>query len=266
MANFEKRVIPGKTYCVTVYSTCQITAEMNNVSVTLVDASEPGQYLFTAPTTTIVSDVNPSYIVEVIGGSGIGSGIGSGGAGGASLKIEVVETLPETGKSGIIYFVPIQDASGNNTYEEWVWLKDQNRWESLGPTTIELSNYAVLDGDNTYTGNQTYNGDIIVTINGGLSAGEISGEIEVVVEAPELTISHGTWFNNSTQDTIKISPATWNNAIKTCYIKSSIPVTLTGVTRIDDNPIMETGKIYVFALQQIDATTIIANMAYSITA
>lgn len=61
---FEKRVIPGKTYCVTAYTACTVTAEMNNVSVTLVDASDPGQYYFIAPTTSVISNIEPAFIVE----------------------------------------------------------------------------------------------------------------------------------------------------------------------------------------------------------
>lgn len=62
---FEKRVIIGKKYCVTAPSACLITANVNGVVVTLVDENTAGQYYFYAPTSSINSSVDLSYILEV---------------------------------------------------------------------------------------------------------------------------------------------------------------------------------------------------------
>lgn len=152
---------------------------------------------------------------------------------------------------------------------------------TLGATTItgnaDITGDAAVNGDvsansltsgtTTVSGEATLGATTItgdVTINGGMDTG-LNGDPVVTINTNSFTISHKVWFNNTTQSTIAVLPGVWNNAIKTCYLKTNIPVTLTGVIRIDDNPEMESGKTYIFALQQIDETNIIANIAYSVT-
>lgn len=59
-----------------------------------------------------------------------------GGSGGSVLKFEEVQQLPQTGENGVIYLVP----NGDNTFTEWVWLEDEERFEKLG-YDVDLSNY-----------------------------------------------------------------------------------------------------------------------------
>lgn len=61
---FEKRVVIGKKYCIFAPGPVTVTADMNNIKVTLVNATECGKYFFTAPTTRIYSSINPSCIFE----------------------------------------------------------------------------------------------------------------------------------------------------------------------------------------------------------
>ena len=67
------------------------------------------------------------------------SGGSGGGAGG--LKAVVVDTLPETGEEGILYLVPEQSSAGTNNFKEYIWLSDENKYEELGYTDIDLSDY-----------------------------------------------------------------------------------------------------------------------------
>ena len=62
------------------------------------------------------------------------------------LKTEIVDQLPEEGKSGTIYFVPnnIEDED-NNKYDEYIWLKDTKEWELIGVSEIDLENYATKE-------------------------------------------------------------------------------------------------------------------------
>ena len=48
----------------------------------------------------------------------------------------------------------------------------------------------------------------------------------------------------------------------TCYLKTAVPVELSGVTWIYGAPTMAEGYTYVIAFQQIDAVTVLANLAY----
>lgn len=59
-----------------------------------------------------------------------------GGSGGSGIRFEEVQQLPVTGENGVIYLVP----NGDDTFTEWVWLEDEERFEKLG-YDVDLSNY-----------------------------------------------------------------------------------------------------------------------------
>ena len=53
------------------------------------------------------------------------------------LSFEVVEELPQSGEEGIIYLVPNED----ETYTEYIWISDEERFEIIGTTDVDLTNY-----------------------------------------------------------------------------------------------------------------------------
>lgn len=53
------------------------------------------------------------------------------------LSFEVVEELPQTGEEGVIYLVPNED----ETYTEYIWIADEERFEIIGTTDVDLTNY-----------------------------------------------------------------------------------------------------------------------------
>lgn len=57
-----------------------------------------------------------------------------------NVRFEVVDVLPETGSSNIIYLVP-QEISENNLYDEYIWLSDGKIFEKIGSTQADLNNY-----------------------------------------------------------------------------------------------------------------------------
>ena len=65
-------------------------------------------------------------------------------AGVATIQIQVVEQLPETGKSNIIYLIA-NSGTGQNIYDEYLWTG--TAFEKIGTTAIDLSNYLQKDGD-----------------------------------------------------------------------------------------------------------------------
>ena len=79
------------------------------------------------------------------------SEINSAIAGIATIQIEVVDSLPATGQSNIIYLVP-NSGSGNNVYDEYLWTG--TKFELIGTTQVDLSNYLQKNGDgsNVYIG------------------------------------------------------------------------------------------------------------------
>lgn len=106
----------------------------------------------------------------------------------------------------------------------------------------------------------------LVQQTGGSSAAGLSatGEPVVLLSTPELTMKHATWYDNAEQSSITVNPAPWKNEVMTCYLKTAVPVELSGVTWLYGEPTMTAGYTYVIALQQIDAAIVLANLAYTI--
>ena len=79
-----------------------------------------------------------------------------------------------------------------------------------------------------------------------------------------LRMQHATWFTNTEQSSISVQAAEWENMVLTSYLKTATPVSLFGVTWLYGQPAMVEGYTFVIALQQVDASTILANLAYTI--
>lgn len=91
-----------------------------------------------------------------------------------------------------------------------------------------------------------------------------TGEPVQPLASSSLVIRHATWFDNTAQSNIAVQPAAWKNEVMTCYLKTAVPVALAGVSWLYGPPALVEGYTYVIALQQLDATTILANLAYSL--
>lgn len=57
-----------------------------------------------------------------------------------TLKKEVVDTLPQTGKDDVIYLVKDSKGKANNSYLEYLWIN--GAFELIGSTEVDLSGYA----------------------------------------------------------------------------------------------------------------------------
>lgn len=101
---------------------------------------------------------------------------------------------------------------------------------------------------------------------GGNAAPALSatGEPVVSLASAELTMRHASWFDNAEKSAVAIIPATSQNEVMTCYLKPALPVELSGVTWLYGAPVMVQGYTYVVALQQIGASTVLANLAYTL--
>ena len=85
---------------------------------------------------------------------------------GASFHAEVVDELPASGKSNTIYLVPKESSASTeiDEFDEYIWLKDEQEWEMIGTTSIDMSNINALSGQV-----QTLSGEVI-TLSGEVSA------------------------------------------------------------------------------------------------
>ena len=106
----------------------------------------------------------------------------------------------------------------------------------------------------------------VVQQTGGAAAEGLSatGEPVLPLGSGNLTMRHSTWFDNTAQTAISVIPAAWKNEVMTCYLKTEVPVSLSGVTWLYGEPFMADRYIYVIALQQLDAVSVLANLAYTI--
>ncbi len=98
----------------------------------------------------------------------------------------------------------------------------------------------------------------------GTGGGSTTGETMENLSSAALQVKHATWFQNATQSAITVQPSPWKNKVMTCYLKTEIPVALSGVQWLYGEPAMMQGFSFVVALQQIDASTILANLAYTL--
>lgn len=59
------------------------------------------------------------------------------------LDVEVVDSLPETGVSNTLYYVKKTDPESQNEFDEYMWIN--GKWEFIGTSELELSNYVSQD-------------------------------------------------------------------------------------------------------------------------
>jgi hypothetical protein len=82
---------------------------------------------------TITAEVTKDYIddkLEDLGGMG--------------FTPEIAESLPtENIDEKTIYMVPSENGNGDNVYEEWMYIN--NKWEMIGSTSVDLTNYYSKD-------------------------------------------------------------------------------------------------------------------------
>lgn len=57
----------------------------------------------------------------------------------AKVAFQVVDSLPTTGETAIIYLVPLADPETQNIYDEYMWIG--GAWEHIGSTKTDLSDY-----------------------------------------------------------------------------------------------------------------------------
>lgn len=83
-----------------------------------------------------------------------------------TISIQVVDSLPTTGESNIIYLVPKEGSSGD-IYNEYIWVN--NAWELIGSTQIDLTDYATKEWVNTQISDFLTETEITQLINSSLT-------------------------------------------------------------------------------------------------
>lgn len=60
-----------------------------------------------------------------------------------NLKKQVVQELPTTGQSNVLYMVPSEDSEEGNVYDEFLF--EDGEWERIGSTKMNLEGYVKED-------------------------------------------------------------------------------------------------------------------------
>lgn len=56
------------------------------------------------------------------------------------FSVEVVQSLPATGERMVLYLVP-KDGEAPDVYDEYIWIEDEEEFELIGSTAVDLSDY-----------------------------------------------------------------------------------------------------------------------------
>ena len=58
------------------------------------------------------------------------------------IEFEIVQALPQEGETGVIYLILQSPAgSGQDIYDEYIWLSSSSTYEKIGSTAVDLSDY-----------------------------------------------------------------------------------------------------------------------------
>ena len=105
------------------------------------------------------------------------------------------ESLPETGESHIIYFVPQENSDEDTLYDEFVWIESEEYYEKIGISAPDLANYYTkTEVDATVTNINTNISNLGTTVANNKSAieGTVSDLTDTVAAnktAIESTVS-----------------------------------------------------------------------------
>lgn len=195
-----------------------ISTQMDNIDI---EASKEEH----TTTITITRKDGTSYDVEVLDGEqGPQGEPGQPGA----IKMIIVETLPETGSSDTLYFVPKEDAETSDIYDEYAWVN--NAWERLGEKQIEVdltdyvknTDYATSSKGGVfkveyYFGTNIYNGFLIARPftyeqYQGVDIGAVVGKatLENVITGKGL-VSNTDYATSSVGGVIKVNGADYGS-------------------------------------------------------
>lgn len=105
-----------------------------------------------------------------------------------TTHFEVVEELPETGESNVIYLVP-KEGESQNVYNEFIWVN--NDWELIGDTKADLTGYATEAWVNTQISGFLNEDEIESLISDSLENYYDKSEVDDLLE--EKTIIWKEW-------------------------------------------------------------------------
>ena len=93
----------------------------------------------TVPTTATIKTQIEAYKYQT--SAQVQTAITSALSGVTSIDLQVVTSLPATGKKGVIYLVAHTHTDTGDIYDEFVWVESAKSYEKIGNTDVDLSAY-----------------------------------------------------------------------------------------------------------------------------
>ena len=93
----------------------------------------------TVPTTATIKTQIEAYKYQT--SAQVQTAITSALSGVTSIDLQVVTSLPATGKKGVIYLVAHTHTDTSDIYDEFVWVESKKSYEKIGNTDVDLSAY-----------------------------------------------------------------------------------------------------------------------------
>ena len=141
-----------------------------------------------------------------------------------TVSFQVVESLPDTGESNIIYLVPSTSSSEQNVYDEYIYVN--SAWEKIGSTSVDLSQYVTNTQLNSTLESYATSANVTEqlstkqdTLVSGTNIKTINGES--VLGSGDLTISGGGGdylpLNINTSTTVRINTDGVNDSARVIF-------------------------------------------------
>ena len=61
------------------------------------------------------------------------------------FKLSIKQELPTVGERMVLYLVPKTNSQTNDIYDEYIWIEEENRFEWLTSTAVDLTDYLTAD-------------------------------------------------------------------------------------------------------------------------
>ncbi len=123
---------------------------------------------------------------------------------GANFK--KVDVRPETGEKNIIYFVPSTQPQEDNYYDEFVYFED--KWEKIGTTKIDFSNYTDNDQLKALLANYVTNETFQKELQNKLDLNSSGYIKKLSIDGKTITYTRG----DGTEDTLETKDTTYQEA------------------------------------------------------
>ena len=120
----------------------------------------------------------------------------------AAFSVQFVQELPETGDSHTLYFVPAaRTGATQNVWDEYMWDETNEKWEQIGDTFVDVSNFYTKDEVNT----------LLAGKQDKLTAGtNITIDSANTISAKDTTYSAGTNIQIDSANTISATDTTYS--------------------------------------------------------